>query len=1406
MWSINANLFTNGTSATGQNLLAMLEQGTVAQQGGYDDLPPARQALAEQAARTLCDGGSFAGRGGFSAYYDGQSLMALALMGRTGSPQNPAGSGRSITAAIDRMTDRTIANQAVAGGAMGYWNYTGPGDDSSTTQYAGAGLAAARGYYIFTGDPGNRIPAINTALARTSDAYAANAKSNAGGDFTDCGAVGCAGHGYNTGYAASYQQTASGMWAMILGGRGLNNADTQSYLRWQYNAYEYNDIEPYRNSWATSYYYYLWSSSKAYRLLETSGEIPAAGNIWPPQLGTLPAVGNRRANRNPATDSRPARRGAGGAGYYADTPPQWYYDYSYSLMTQQLADGRFDSPVGEWTVDVAQAYAILVLEKSLGGACVDTDGDGICDEEDNCAQDANPDQEDTDGDGVGDACDRCPGDDDATGIIHNGLFVCPADCVDNQAPETVCVDHVEVEVDDRCKWSVEVDDIDGGSNDPNNNPLTCVLDRPGGDGLGIIGVGLTCIDGCFASDHGCLGLVVPRDRMGPVVDVGRPVHDIELQQDWAYNWNNIIDTCELVISDNCSQNTRSGIVDVRSSDADEVIEGQPGQFQSDHMLCDWAGCLFNVDAHVGVVGQRARARMYTIEYSVADEFGNHTNVDCTVRVRGPECGDSDGDGCDDCWNGGAAAPDDDGPDFDGDGICDLGDDDDDNDGGPDAIDPDDSDPSVCGDADGDTCDDCSSGARDLADDGADLDGDGLCDAGDADDDNDGVDDLADTGPNNPALCADSDGDTCDDCSVASSFAPGNDGLDTDGDGACDAGDPDDDGDGIDDGQDSDPLDRNRCADSDGDTCDDCVGGNAAPDNDGLDTDGDGICNAGDADDDNDGRTDAEEAVAGTDPLDADSDDDGRTDGQEAADGTNPNNPDSDGDGINDGAEFANGTNPNRADTDGDSVGDLADSNPTNAAICADSDGDTCDDCGVANSFAPGNDGLDTDGDGVCNAGDIDDDNDGVNDGADTNPLDRNRCADTDGDTCDDCVNGNAEPNNDGLDTDGDGLCNAGDPDDDNDGRTDAQEAAAGTDPLDADSDDDGRSDGQEAADGTNPNNADSDGDGVDDGDEFANGTNANLADTDGDGVDDGDELAAGTSGTDPDSDDDGRTDGQERDDGTDPLDADSDDDGLDDGDEATIGTNPLVADTDGDGANDGDEVAAGTDPLVADEPELESAEAGCPTDPDGNPRCSINLGVVDGPYSPTVGTWSCLGGSSGTIRYNFTGPFAFAPPAAGYKPYDDGSGAPVIFNEVSGVAIAIGADGLTITSATRSTAAYTNIARSSGKWYWEAENITGTQCYSVGVAAADHTINNGHNAFWMYMYSNDRGILPYASVTGIGMRYHGLPNELRDVGSVMQFAIDLDTNQYRMGVNGHWSNYYMVDGGNFGNLNSWTDP
>ena len=70
-----------------------------------------------------------------------------------------------------------------------------------------------------------------------------------------------------------------------------------------------------------------------------------------------------------------------------------------------------------------------------------------------------------------------------------------------------------------------------------------------------------------------------------------------------------------------------------------------------------------------------------------------------------------------------------------------------------------------------------------------------------DSDGDGVPDDRDPAPNDPNICGDSDNDLCDDCAVAGSFAPLNDGPDQDADGLCDAldeaGGPDGSGDGCD---------------------------------------------------------------------------------------------------------------------------------------------------------------------------------------------------------------------------------------------------------------------------------------------------------------------------------------------------------------------------------------------------------------------------------------------------------------------------------------------------------------------------------------------------------------------------------------------------------------------------------
>ena len=124
------------------------------------------------------------------------------------------------------------------------------------------------------------------------------------------------------------------------------------------------------------------------------------------------------------------------------------------------------------------------------------------------------------------------------------------------------------------------------------------------------------------------------------------------------------------------------------------------------------------------------------------------------------------------------------------------------------------------------------------------------------------------------------------------------------------------------------------------------------------------------------------------------------------------------------------------------------------------------------------------------------------------------------------------------DSDGDGAFDLEDPDDDNDGVPDAEEAALGSDPLQADSDQDGLDDALELVLGTNLLRSDSDGDGLDDKAEREQGLDPTRADSDGDGLLDGAELAAGL----------------------DPLAADSDGDSVPDGEEVALGLDPLIED------------------------------------------------------------------------------------------------------------------------------------------------------------------------------------------------------------------------------------------------------
>lgn len=304
----------------------------------------------------------------------------------------------------------------------------------------------------------------------------------------------------------------------------------------------------------------------------------------------------------------------------------------------------------------------------------------------------------------------------------------------------------------------------------------------------------------------------------------------------------------------------------------------------------------------------------------------------------------------------------------------------------------------------------------------------------------------------------------------------------------------------------------------------------------------------------------------------------------------------------------------------DSAGNPNDEFVATGLIDTDGDGIADDvDAGPANACVPNPaHGLcDLDNDGQNNAADSDDDGDGYSDAdesaAGSDPMDADSVP---------------------ADNDHDYISDVNDNDDDNDGYTDADEIAAGTDPkditdfpadndhdgvsdvTDPDDDNDGVTDGDETSNGTDPFNPDSDADGVNDGDD-SNATGpcspdntVGICDADGDGLTNDQEGANGTNPNDADSDNDGLSDGDEITLGTNPNDADSDDDGLSDGDEITNGTNPNAADSDNDGLADGKEAELGTNPNNADSDNDGINDADEVLDP-ANPRDTDGDGVID---------------------------------------------------------------------------------------------------------------------------------------------------------------------------------------------------
>jgi hypothetical protein len=333
--------------------------------------------------------------------------------------------------------------------------------------------------------------------------------------------------------------------------------------------------------------------------------------------------------------------------------------------------------------------------------------------------------------------------------------------------------------------------------------------------------------------------------------------------------------------------------------------------------------------------------------------------------------------------------------------------------------------------------------------GGDADGDGVRDALDSDSDDDGTidgaedldaDGFLDANECSP-ISSNTDGVSADDFVGAEGFA------DTDGDGRPNCNDNNNDNDGLTD--DLEDANNNgvydaggECnlivANTDGVSAKDGVGAEGT-----ADTDGDGLRNCEDPNNDNDAFTDAQEDLNNNGTFEAANDacnlDAANTDGVSAKDGVGAEGTaDTDGDGL------QNCEDPNN-DNDG-LTDDLEDANNNGVydaggecnLIVANTDGVSAKDGVGAEGTA------DTDGDGLRNCEDPNNDGDALNDNAED--INNNGVYDAGGECNLIVANTDGQSANDGVgnetrtaDTDGDGLRNCEDPDNDNDGLNDGAE-------------------------------------------------------------------------------------------------------------------------------------------------------------------------------------------------------------------------------------------------------------------------------------------------------------------------------------------------------------------------------
>ncbi len=217
---------------------------------------------------------------------------------------------------------------------------------------------------------------------------------------------------------------------------------------------------------------------------------------------------------------------------YTDTGPGPYwpsimFDYSSEPDTCHIFYYTCEAWYGwyaYWVTPPGYPFFYVHGDTYSLNCCPDPDADGICEADDNCPNDYNPDQSDVDGDDIGDVCDNCPddynpGQEDTDGDgVADACDNCPSDFNSSQTDSDsdglgdVC---------DVCPFDPNNDaDGDGICGDVDNCPTVYNPGQEDGDADGVGDVCETVTE--------CIGLRGNIDGIiGDVIDIADLVYLVD---------------------------------------------------------------------------------------------------------------------------------------------------------------------------------------------------------------------------------------------------------------------------------------------------------------------------------------------------------------------------------------------------------------------------------------------------------------------------------------------------------------------------------------------------------------------------------------------------------------------------------------------------------------------------------------------------------------------------------------------------------------------------------------------------------------------------------------------------------------------------------------------------------------